>query len=63
MENSTQESCLYAVYLLKGEILNSTCVMRQIRKNERTVNEELWYRKSKAEGLAYKVIINNTRSL
>ena len=55
MENSRQENCLYAVYLLKGEVLNNTCVMRQIRKNERTVNEDLWYRKSKNERIAYKV--------
>ena len=42
------ETALYAVYKIKESIINDSCVMRQIRKGEKNVNGDLWYRKRDA---------------
>ena len=51
------DTVLYAVYMIKECNFTKNCVMRQIKKNEKTVNKVLWYRKLNGEKLSYKKII------
>jgi len=56
MQNEN-DTVLYAVYMIKESIFAKNCVLRQIKKNEKTVNFVSWYRKIGGEKLPYNKLI------
>jgi hypothetical protein len=50
------DTTLYACYLMKEEHLTKKCVMKEIKKNDYTVNKQLWYRTNEKKDLKYNDI-------
>jgi len=48
---------VYAVYMIGETKFQKSCVMRQIVKNEKTVNGDLFYRKIGGDALAFKDLV------